>query len=84
MTKRNLFAFSLLVLAISASTDAMAGNASSGFYSQVASSARTPVQRFNATSDLYASKASSARTTAPLFLPRPRPRTPCPDPKRPC
>ena len=84
MTKRNLVALALAVISISASTDAMAANASSSFYSQVASPARTPVKRFNATSDLYATKASSARIVAPLFLPRPRPRYPCPDPTRPC
>ena len=84
MTKHNLTALALVVMAISASTDAMAANASSGFYSRVTSSARSPAHRFNASSDLYASKTSSARIAAPLFLPRPRPRTPCPDQTRPC
>jgi hypothetical protein len=84
MTKGNLLALSLVVLAISASTEATARTANSGLYSRVVSSAQTSVQRSSALSDLYGSPAAAARKPAQLYFPPPRPRPPCRDKTRPC
>jgi len=84
MTKCNLLALSLVVLAVSARTGAEARTANSGLYSRVASSAQTPVQRSSAFSDLYGSAAVAARKSGQLYFPPPRPRTPCRDKTRPC